>query len=59
VTNQGDKFGFMVPGNGVLWLDDFKISVKTNQLSRINMVESGKISFSVVRLNAENEVYNQ
>ena len=59
VTSQGDKFGFMVSGNGVLWLDDFKISVKTNQLSRINMVESGKISFSVVRLNAENEVYDQ
>ena len=59
VTSQGDKFGFMVPGNAVLWLDDFKIAIKTSQLSKIKAVEPNEISFSVVQLSDENKVYNQ
>lgn len=59
VTSQGDKFGFIVPGNAVLWLDDFKIALKTTQLSKIKAVEPNEISFSVVQLSAENKVYNQ
>ncbi len=59
VQYQGDKFGFMVPGNAIVWLDDFRIAVNASGSANVKAERMKEISFSVEALSAENKVYNQ
>jgi len=44
---QGNQFGFIVPGNGIVRIDNFRIAIRNMTGLKVNNTELQKISFTV------------
>lgn len=47
ISTQGNQFGFIVPGNGTVWMDNFRIAAKNTNVSFIKSQQLNTYNYTI------------